>query len=397
MTGGGETAENGDDSGTQDAEGAPGRLSRFPRLSRLSRRRKGAAALLCLVVLGAASLGTWATGTWPFDKESYCWGAWREDSGPVALSDRVMGDGYERVGEETAAPAPSPARATCSVRVVESTGQGTSSVPAEVSRITAEVGPVPRGAAERRSWLADFFDAKAAPLPEGLPGFAGGGGGALVLPKACDRNGRPTAVTVRGLRGTTSVVGSEPDVAQLLLAVANTAAGKAGCAGGRPMRITAPVADSDTHDLSGAGKSTCRIPGFDFTERENDRYRAHVGAVEDGVQTCSVDDETDVSAPGFAGQFVMARQPRLVALLTGSTGDGSAGDRPPGKGWRGKGKITGRGGILRAECGGAPTVFYMNLGDGLRGIARPGTREIFARAANSVAGRLGCEAVAPRS
>lgn len=152
------------------------------------------------------------------------------------------------------------------------------------------------------------------------------------------------------------------------------------------------LAASDTDGLSGAGKNTCRIPGFDFAERENDRCRAHVGAVEDDIQTCSVDDETDVSAPGFAGRFVMARQPRLAASLTGSASDGT-----PGKGCRGKGKISGREGIPRAECGGEPTGFYLNLGDELRSIARPGTRQVFARAANSVAERIGCEAVAPRS
>lgn len=194
------------------------------------------------------------------------------------------------------------------------------------------------------------------------------------------------------MQGTTHLVGTESDVVSLLVAVANTAAEKAGCAGDEPIRVDAPVADSGTDDLSGAGKDTCRIPGFDFAEREEDHLRPRVGAVEDDVQTCSVDDETDVSAPGFAGQFVMAQQPRLAALFTGMTGDG-----PPGKGWRGKGKVAGREGVLSAECGGERTVFYMNLGEELRSIARPGARQVFARTANSVAERIGCDAVAPRS
>ncbi|MBQ1122688.1 hypothetical protein [Streptomyces sp. B15] len=365
--------------------------------------------LLGLGVLAGAGLGTWATGTWPFDKASYCWGAWQESDGDVPdLLDSDL-DGYERTGKQSAAPRKG-GRATCSVTLKEKSAAGDSSTQTgdpyggsvqetdHQERVTAEVAPVPRGATDRRAWLRDFLDAESAPLPDGLPGLVGNRRAVFVLPEKCDTSdGRPTVVTVEGSSNSplrsAAFVGSEAQVAELLLSLANKAAGQAGCAPGEPFAVTSPLAAADADDdLSAQGRELCRIPGFRFDLDKNDRYKARIGAVRDDLQTCSVIDETDVRNPTSAALFVMVSRPRLAALFTGLAPEAS-----PGKGWRGKGKVGDERGLLTVTCNGRPTVFFMELDGLLSAAADSGPRRVFAATAGSVADRLGCAPVAPAS
>ncbi|MFG7940413.1 hypothetical protein Q8723_00780, partial [Streptomyces cacaoi] len=92
------------------------------------------------------------------------------------------------------------------------------------------------------------------------------------------------------------------------------------------------------------------------------------------------------------GQFVVTSHPRLVRLFAGM-----AGERSPGDGWRGTGRIERRDGLVTAECRGRPTVFFLHLDGPLASSAEPDVRHLFARSADSVTERLGCPAVGPRS
>ncbi|MGP3974913.1 hypothetical protein ACTWQF_13075 [Streptomyces sp. 8N114] len=370
-----------------------------------SRRRRSLAVLLGLAVLAGAGLGTWATDTWPFAKQSFCWGAWQEGDGDD-VSEFIAEDthGADRTSEQSAAPRKGK-RATCSVTLRTKSGSSSDtddayggSSDASTSyeqKVTAEVAPVPRDAEEHRAWLSDYLDAESAPLPDGLPGLLSNRRAAFVLPKKCDTaDGRPTVVTIEGSGdGTSPFVGSGAEVADLLLSLANKAAQQAGCAPGEPFEAASPLAAAGGDDLLGGRSSAmCRIPGFRFDLGKDDRHEARVGAVGDDVQTCSVADETDVQAPTPAAQFVMTSRPRLVALFTGLADDTS-----PGKGWRGTGEVDGGNGLLTASCDGKPTVFFMQLDGFLADRADPDPRRVFAATANSVADRLGCPAVAPRS
>ncbi|MGP3990427.1 hypothetical protein [Streptomyces sp. 3N207] len=372
------------------------------------RRRRTLAVLLGLAVLAGAGLGTWATDTWPFAKQSFCWGAWEEGAGKD-VSDFLAEDthGADRTSEQSAAPRKGK-RATCSVTLRtksasssdtdDAYGGSSDAADSYEQTVTAEVAPVPRGAEARRAWLSSFLDARSAPLPDGLPGLVGNSRAAFVLPEKCDTaDGRPTVVTVEGSTdsslGAAAFVGSEREVADLLLSLANKAAGQAGCAPGKPFEAASPLAAADGDDnLSAQGSELCRIPGFRFDLGKDDRYRARVGTVGDELQTCSVADETDVRNPTEAAQFVMTSQPRLAALFAGLAHDTS-----PGKGWRGKGEVGDEQGLLTASCDGTPTLFFMQLDDLAADRADPDPRRVFAATANSVADRVGCPPVAPRS
>ncbi|MDJ1133401.1 hypothetical protein [Streptomyces iconiensis] len=410
-------------------------------IARTTRHRTALVLLLALVVLGAATLVTKvSSGAWSSTKRSFCWGAWQEGSDPEVLGDAITdGDTFARSGKESAPPAHGE-RATCSVRLtttVERDGSddepggsdpggsdgglddgsdvgsgdgsddgsdegldegdsrsdgessGSTEETAEYKRVNAEFGPVPRGAAQRRAWLMEFLDARAAPLPEGLPGVVGKDRGMLVLPRECDSGGLPSVVTVRGA-GDMPSIGGEQDVADLLLSLANTARAKAGCDAGKPSRVTVPLRGSERDDTFYMGDSTCRVPGLRLAAGREDHYNVTVGAVEKDLQTCSIEDQESVRAPVPAGQFVMTSRPRFTALFTGLSGEAA-----PGKGWRGKGRIDGGNGLVTAECRGRPTVFFLQLDDRLEKKATPDSRRVFARAVNSVAERVDCPAVAP--
>src|ERR1044072_5830221 len=112
----------------------------------------------------AAGFGAWATDTWPFDgKDTYCWGAWEEDSGPEFLS----GDA-NRTAEETA-PTPRGQRGRCTVALhTEDVSSGEKHV--DETEITVGYGPAPEDAARRMEWAGGYLNGRAMPLPGGRRG-----------------------------------------------------------------------------------------------------------------------------------------------------------------------------------------------------------------------------------
>ncbi|MFE7803724.1 hypothetical protein ACFU51_03460 [Streptomyces sp. NPDC057430] len=367
------------------------------------------------VALAIAGVGVWAAGIGPFAKDEYCWGAWKQDSGPRLLGDDELGTtGDERVAEESAAPSADRPEGTCTLRVTSSVpddhgSSATDAGGAETNTIefkkTVKVsyGPVPASEKERLSWLAEFLDDSVGPLPDGVPGLVGNAKGMVVLPKECDVDGRPTVVTIAGdetgdghlgLVNMPVSIGSQGDVAQLLLAVANEGMRRTDCAeGAAPLRVTSPVKPAREGETGGVGPhATCGIRGFGFATVKGDHYEAQAGVVEDGVQLCTLTNTDHVRNPVFAGQFMMAAQPRLAALL-----QDLAGDRSPGPGWRGKGRLTDSYNIVQADCETGPTVFALWFDTAyLEKVAIPDAGGAFARAVNAVGDRIGCSDVAPR-
>ncbi|MBN0042540.1 hypothetical protein JS756_00110 [Streptomyces actuosus] len=371
---------------------------------------------LALAVTGA---GVRAAGMGPFAKDRYCWGAWEQDSGPRLLGDDELGrSGSKRTAEESAAPSADRPEGTCTLRVTSSVpdDHGASATDAygadddQASKTiefkkTVEVryGAVPASEEEHLKWLQRFLGGSVAPLPDGVPGLVGGAEGMVVLPEGCDVDGRPTVVTISadetgdghlGLVNMPVSIGSQRDVARLLLAVANEGMRRTGCAqGAAPLRVTSPVKPVRDREIGGVGStSTCGIRGLGFATVKGDHYDALAGTVEDDVQLCTLTNTDDVKNPVFTGQFVMVAHPRLAALFQGLTGD-----RSPGPGWRGKGRLTGSYDIVRTDCAHGPTVFALQLeSDYLKKIAVPDSGGAFARAVNAVGDRIGCPDVAPR-
>ncbi|GAA3629713.1 hypothetical protein GCM10023079_20320 [Streptomyces chitinivorans] len=355
------------------------------RIGRLL-RRPATAVTAALVALASAGTGTWAAGVGPFAPDRYCWGAWEQNSGPQLLGGReVLTPGSERTAKESAAPSPDRPRGTCTLTVT----------PGEDARgtdkdVTVAYGPVPEGREKRLEWLGEWLDASLVPLPDGVAGLVGQGKGMAVLPEECDVDGRPTAVTITA---GWDRIGDERDVADLLLAVAGEGMRRTGCASGEPMRVTSPVPEADTtpSPSSVGPTATCRIPGLAFEPAKGTHYDETVGAVTGDLHLCTLFDTSNIRRPVFAGQFAMVAQPRLRALF-----HGLAGSRTPGGGWRGKGWLDGSRNVLETSCGDTSTVFLLQLDTYLHDVARPGTEQAFARAVNSVAGRIGCPAPAPR-
>lgn len=387
--------------------------------ARMSGRRLVLVVALALAVLGGAALATWAVRAGPFAPESHCWGAWAEDSGP-----RVLGADYARVAEESG----SPHRGEQAVCVMAYGVPGTeemqhpdTSVTGDRARegtggdrLVARVGPPPRSTGgPRRAWLAEALHGNTVPLPEGLPGVVSTDRGTLVLPEECDSGDVPLVVTVRS-EGQVPELDSEREVTDLLLSLAETAREKAGCDGGRPTQLSAPVPTvPDGRPRSGGGPA-CRIAGMRFAPPAHGELAWYASAVGTRLQSCSLElsgdgDERDGGSEGnpgagddgqqgpggkvaARGQFVVTSHPRLVRLFAGM-----AGERSPGDGWRGTGRIERRDGLVTAECRGRPTVFFLHLDGPLASSAEPDVRHLFARSADSVTERLGCPAVGPRS
>ncbi|RCG24192.1 hypothetical protein DQ392_03430 [Streptomyces reniochalinae] len=368
--------------------------------------------VLALAVLGGgATLATWATRSGPFADESYCWGAWTEGSGP-----RVLGDDFARAAEESGSPERGE-QATCVVafgvpgteemKSPDTSAHGRTPRAGEGAgghRLVARVGPPPRSTDRaRQAWLAEALHSSAAPLPDGLPGVVGPGRGTLVLPEECDSGDVPTVVTVRS-EGDVSYLDSEREAAELLLSLAETARREAGCATGKPERITAPVRTAPGEETYPEERPACRVPGMRFAPRRGG-LGGYASTAGDRLHSCSLELTGKDGEVDARGQFVATSLPRLVTLFAGAAGEDSSrspdagSSRSPGAGWRGKGRIEGRDGLVglvTAECRGRPTVFFLHLDDPLARAAAPGAREVFARSANSVTERLGCPAVGPR-
>ncbi|MFJ6461967.1 hypothetical protein ACIQM0_13105 [Streptomyces sp. NPDC091387] len=339
--------------------------------------------VLAGVVTGAvlaSGIGLWATDSWPF-RDTYCWGAWEQDSGASFLGDEALGkSGSERRATESAPPSAGRPHGSCTLAVTSEVEDDDSDQPLTFKeQITLEYGPVPAGAKERRAWIAQYFHGSASPLPDGLDGLVASDRAMLVLPQECDADGRPSAVTIRsdssgdGHLGKVAMpfaIGSTADVGRMLLDAANTTMEKAGCAPGEPLHTTSPIV-TVAEDDERAESPLCRIPGMTFDFGEGSRYQQQVGTVTDRLQTCSVAWRTARAPDEPSAQYVMARRPRMVALFDGL---------PAGSAH----------GLLRTTCGGRPTVFYGNVETGLKGRGRPDDRRVFDRFAESVGQRIGC-------
>lgn len=351
-------------------------------MGRGGRRRTKVLAGAVVGAVLASGIGLWATDSWPF-RDSYCWGAWEQNSGAAFLGDGALGkSGSERKATASAPPSSGRPHATCTLAVTSEIEDDDSDQPLTFDeRVTLEYGPVPARAKERRAWIAQYFHGSASLLPDGLDGLVARDRAMLVLPEACDADGRPSAVTLRsestgdGHLGKVAMpfsIGTLDDVAQMLLDAANTTMEKAGCApGGKPLHTFSPMV-TVAEDHESAGSPLCRIPGMDFDFGKGSRYEEQVGAVTDRLQTCSVVWRTLRMPDELSAQYVMARQPRLVALFEGLP-EGSAQ------------------GLLRRSCEGRPTVFYGHIEEGLKGRGLPDDRRVFDRFADSVGKRIGCD------
>lgn len=355
-----------------------------------------------MVLALMAGVGGWSavTGSLPFlrDKEHYCWGAWEQDSGPRVLGEDALSAGGSRSAEESPPTAGRPS-GSCTLTVRATSEAGGEEI-SYADRVAVRYGAAPREAAERRAWLGEFLDARSVRLPGGLSGTVGRDRAVVVLPERCDAGGRPVAVTLRahgrgasasGEAANPTVLGTDGQVAAMLLDVANAGMREADCAPGTPLALDGGLpggaAEKDRSGL--VPREACEIPGlrggpgtstWSWSRADDERLRI-----------CSV--ETDAARgeePEFAGQFLVVDAPRLVALF-----DGMAGDKAPGPGWRGKGVVRGDHALVRAECGGRPTVFFQQLADGMRKAAEPDPRGVFAEGADAAARQAGCERIAP--
>lgn len=358
--------------------------SRRERLGRVLRTRRrlvaGGAAAVVLAGVLTGGLGAWAADAGPFAPDRFCWGAWQEPG--------VLGDEGRRTGTDDA-PTPGRPHGSCEVTLDDSRGpsgyRGT---------VRVAYGPAPKDPAERMSWLGGFLFPDSVPLPDGLPGVVSAGGGLLVLPERCAAaDGRPATVALDA--DAQPSLGGVRETAVLLVAAANRGMELAGCAAGKPLRVTSPVftLPEDPDDgLVTAGRDTCRVRGLDVegTEEQLEDLQPQVSAVTRELQTCSVsvppwvsggelDEEGELSF-GLA----MIAEPRLVSLVADV-----AGEAPPDEGWRGTGDFTADYLAARAECAGRSTVFVLVQG------TDDGGPEHFVAFTDAVTQRLGCAPLAP--
>ncbi|MGW2512695.1 hypothetical protein ACWC0A_25555 [Streptomyces scopuliridis] len=380
--------------GADQADQADRGQGRTSRLKWFVRTRRGGVLVGAAVVLVAAGLGTWATGSRPFSREDrYCWGSWETNSGPGFLSDTAFegDDEGARTSEETA---PTPRRPTgrCEVALSSSSTGRDGDETSRSTGITLTYGPAPKDAAERMEWIGAYLGGRAVPLPDGLPGATDGGRGLLVLPERCDtRDGRPTAVTLDSDARTTwseggalrsnAGLGGVRSVAGLLVAAANRGMEAAGCAPAKPLRVSSPVLTLPEDEESGLFSVACRIKGLEFDRVTSKSLESQVGAVTRDLQSCAVRGER---GGGRYFDALMVAQPRLAALFDGTTGSGA-----PASGWRGSGVFADAYKVVRADCAGRPVTLLMV--DELAGETTP----YFTAFTNAVTGRLGCAPVAP--
>ncbi|MFF0739965.1 hypothetical protein ACFYVL_06145 [Streptomyces sp. NPDC004111] len=341
------------------------------------KRRTVLGGLLAGAVL-ATGLGACAVNGGPF-RESYCWGAWQEDSGPSFLGDEALGESGSRRRESSQSPAPSAGRpgATCTVGVT-STGMGRPTT--YDAKVVVDYGPLPEAVEERRAWLAANLHGSKSPLPDGLDGVVSVSGAFLVLPKACDVKGRPSVVTLSSVRadGTPGKwtagtrIGTYEHVTRMLLDVANTGMGSAGCAPERPLRTASPhvvvAHEDDLRDLP-----FCRIPGVGFGSEGSwigVYSQQWIGAVTPRLQSCSVMWKIPGARDESTAQYVMAGSPRTAALFEGL---------PEGI----------PEGLTHVTCQGRRTVFYGHA----QGSLVPGKAAVersFTNFVRSVGNRIGC-------
>ncbi|MBF6048974.1 hypothetical protein GO001_27855 [Streptomyces sp. NRRL B-1677] len=338
------------------------------------RRARALTGALAIAALVAALVALWQTQSTPLGGRAYCWGSWPEDEAPFRRGDR------DRVADEIP-PAPGHPSGQCSLRWHGGSGSG-----AYDQRLDLHLGSGPRDAGERRSWLGELFSGGDVPLPDGLPGFTApaSGTGALVLPESCDVDGRPSVVTLKSAKALSLATTGE-----LLIRAANQAAKATSCTTLPPLHLrrapSSPVSDRDPCGIAAleeeAGTGTGPPTNTDF----------HSCAIAGASSDTSTPSPAPTSAaaptptPHWAARFTTTARPRLVALF-----DGLTGDRPPAPGWRAHGSIDAAGALVRADCGGRPTVFAMRSGPARTHTRLDDPREVFPLYVDAVAAHMGC-------
>ncbi|MGW5972802.1 hypothetical protein [Streptomyces sp. NPDC055186] len=328
----------------------------------------------------AGGFGLYATNSGPF-RSSYCWGAWEENSGASFLGDEALAkSASKRRGSESEPPSADHPRGTCRVVVSSTVEDDDSDEPLTFDeRVTVDYGPVPAGAEERRAWLAQNFHGSAAPLPDGLDGLVAGDRAVLVLPQACDVDGRPSVVTIRGERRADGhlgrrampfTIGTYSAVTRMLLDVANTGMARAGCAPEEPLHTRSPLVTL-AEENERADDPLCRVPGVGLELDRVPNYRQQVGAVTQRLQTCSVVWSSPGEPDEPVAQYVMAGGPRMTALFGGL---------PEGRGQ----------GLVRTTCDGLEFVFYGHA-QGAAAVDKAVVERSFENFVASVGDRVGCE------
>ncbi|MEV4500386.1 hypothetical protein [Streptomyces klenkii] len=326
-------------------------------------RARALTGALAIAALVAALVALWQTQSTPLGGRAYCWGSWPEDEAPFRRGDR------DRVADEIP-PAPGRPSGQCSLRWHGGRGSG-----AYDQRLDLHLGTGPRDPGERRSWLGELFGGGDVPLPDGLPGFTApaSGTGALVLPESCDVDGRPSVVTLKSAKALSLTTTGE-----LLIRAANQAAKATSCTTLPPLHLrrapSSPVSDRDPCGISAleeeAGTGTGPPTNTDF-------HSCAIAGTSAGTGTAA--------APRWAARFTTTARPRLVALF-----DGLTGDRPPAPGWRAHGSIDAAGALVRADCGGRPTVFAMRSGPARTHTRLDDPRAVFPLYVDAVAAHMGC-------
>ena len=344
------------------------------------RKRLGVLAGVLAGAVLMGGFGLYATDSGPF-RDAYCWGAWQENGGASFLGDEALEkSGSRRVWRESAPPSADRPRGTCWVAVSSTVEDDDSDEPLTFDeRVIVDYGPVPAGVKERRAWLTQNFHGSAAPLPDGLEGLVAGDRAMLVLPQACDVDGRPSVVTIRGESwgdghlGRVAMpftIGTYSDVTRMLLDAANTGMAQAGCAPKKPLHTRSPLV-TVAERSERAGDPLCRVPGvsFEFGSRMN--YQQQVGAVTQRLQTCSVVRETRGEPDEPIVQYVMAGGSRMTALFDGlPEGDGQ--------------------GLVHVTCDGRRSVFYGHV-QGAVAVDKAAVKRSFKNFVTSVGDRIGCE------
>ncbi|MFF9627388.1 hypothetical protein [Streptomyces fradiae] len=352
-------AESAADEAVADAEPAASGSSTGTGTQR--RRARAVVAAAAASALVAVTAGLWATGTWPFRADTYCWGAWQERDGEGLLGDRVLDKwGALRFSEESSPPTAAHPEGTCEVTVRDRDHSER-----EVMSVAAAYGRPPADELDHRTWLAHYLHGSAAPLPDGLDGVVAPDRAVLVLPGACDVDGRPSVVTLNG------EAGGRDEMARLLIDLAGTAMREAGCAPRTPLSMTSPVTGSPQKETLPSYSRLCGIPGVTFIQNRGTSGDEYMGAYGTRLQICTLDTASRSTGAVTGAHYVMAGAPRLAALFDGL---------PEGP----------ERGLVRKTCDGRPTVFYGDV-DSLSGTGVPDDETVFARYVRSVGKRIGCD------
>ncbi|MBB1245048.1 hypothetical protein GL263_15940 [Streptomyces durbertensis] len=343
-------------------------------------RRKWGLLLLAVALTATGGL-LYATGV-VGPRDEYYWGAWKEKSGPVVLSDkRFVG----RSAEQGPAPAADRPEGWCSVTAWTKKIDFLDGPTTVRQEVRADYGALPSGGGARREWVDRYLSPWSTRFPDGLPGLVGEESAVLALPRQCDAEGQQRFVTLSvtavGERGPWK----EPrdpyrdarGVARMAVDVANTVMRGLGCAPARPFELKSPLqglrAATDHRDPPGFGESrACRIEGLRFAQRytSSDWPSQWVGVVDRDLHTCEL-FHPKAAEPT---RLVMVAHPRLVTVF----------ETMPTR-------ATERWALRKSRCDGRPTYFYLRVGaDGP--VPRPNADAALRTFQNAVLARLGCAA-----